>query len=112
MEKEALIKANIDYENGMKRFAGKEALYEKYLLKFKEDPHFERIMNTLAASDYEGLLKEAHALKGVAGTLGILDVYQVSAEIVYAIRAEKVEDVPSLCDKLAFSYKKIIEVLK
>ena len=36
MNKETLIAANVDYENGKKRFAGNEALYEKYLLKFKD----------------------------------------------------------------------------
>ena len=112
MDKEALIRANVDYTNGVNRFAGKEALYEKYLLKFKEDPHFEGARAAFLAADYESLLKETHALKGVAGTLGITEVYQASADIVSAIRAKKQEELPALYETLVSSYEKIIEVLK
>ena len=112
MEREALIKANVDYENGLNRFAGKEALYEKYLLKFKEDPHFEGAKAAYEAADYESLLKETHALKGVAGTLGIMDVYQASAQIVSALRAERIGELPALYEALKISYENIIKILK
>lgn len=112
MEKEVLINANIDYENGKNRFAGNEVLYEKYLLKFKEDPHFEGAKQAFLGGDNEKLLKETHALKGVAGTLGITTVYQASAEIVSAIRAEEVDRVPQLYKTLVSSYEDIIKILK
>lgn len=112
MEKEKLIKAKIDYENGKKRFAGKEDLYQKYLLKFKEDPHFAGAREAFFAKDYEMLLKETHALKGVAGTLGILTVYQASADIVTAIRAQEIDAIPDLYEILSSSYEKIIEILE
>ena len=112
MEKELLIAANVDYENGKSRFAGNVALYEKYLLKFREDNHFAEAKVAFDAGDYEKLLKETHALKGVAGTLGLLDVYHASAEIVTAIRTEKANVVPELYAKLVSSYDKIMEILK
>lgn len=112
MDKNVLIKANIDYENGKNRFAGNEALYEKYLLKFKDDPHFEGAKAAFAAGDYEKLLKETHALKGVAGTLGIVSVYEASAEIVSAIRAEERDRISQLYQRLVSSYEDIIEILK
>ena len=112
MKKETLISANIDYENGINRFAGNEALYEKYLLKFKDDPHFEGAKVAFAEGDYEKLLKEAHALKGVAGTLGIVSVYQASADIVSAIRAKEVDKVAQLYQTFVSSYEYIIEILK
>jgi hypothetical protein len=58
------------------------------------------------------LLKETHALKGVAGTLGILTVYQASADIVTAIRAEEIDAIPDLYEILSSSYEKIIEILE
>lgn len=112
MDRQTLINAKIDYENGKNRFAGNEALYEKYLLKFKDDPHFEGAKAAFAAEDYEKLLKETHALKGVAGTLGIIPVYQASAGIVSAIRAEEVERVPQLYQTLVSSYEHIVQILK
>ena len=112
MDKEVLIRANIDYEKGKNRFAGKEALYYKYLLKFKEDKHFDDAKEAFLAKDYEKLLEETHALKGVAGTLGLLDIYHDSAEIVNAIRKNETEKVAALFDSLCNSYARTIEILK
>lgn len=112
MDKETLILANVDYENGKNRFAGNEALYHKYLLKFKEDKHFANAKKAYQTGDYEQLLKETHALKGVAGTLGLLDIYHASADIVTAIRTETTDTMPEMFAKLESSYNKIIEILK
>mgnify|MGYP003312191414 CR=1 FL=1 len=54
------------------------------LLKFKDDVHYEAAKAAYEAGDYETLLKEAHTLKGVAGTLGLTDIYQTCANIVTA----------------------------
>lgn len=107
-----LIKANVDYENGKKRFAGNEALYEKYLLKFKDDTHYAAAKQAFEANDYETLLKEAHTLKGVAGTLGLQDIYQTCSNIVTALRSEHSESVPQMFAMLQHAYEKTIEVLK
>lgn len=111
MDKALLISANVDYENGKKRFAGNTVLYEKYLLKFKEDIHYQGVKNAFTSGDYETLLKEAHTLKGVAGTLGLLDIYQRSSDIVTALRTERKEEIPELVYQLQLAYEKIIEIL-
>jgi len=112
MDKDTLIAANIDYENGKKRFAGNEALYEKYLLKFKDDVHYEAAKSAYEAGDFDTLLKEAHTLKGVAGTLGLTDIYQTCANIVTALRSERPEQVPQLFCMLQHAYEKTMIVLK
>ncbi|MBR3769299.1 MAG: Hpt domain-containing protein [Lachnospiraceae bacterium] len=112
MNKETLIAANVDYENGKKRFAGNEALYEKYLLKFKDDVHYEAAKTAFGSGDFDTLLKEAHTLKGVAGTLGLVDIYQTCADIVTALRGERTEQVPELVDLLQSAYEKTMDALK
>jgi len=112
MDKETLIAANVDYENGKKRFAGNEALYEKYLLKFKDDVHYEAAKAAFETGDFETLLKEAHTLKGVAGTLGLVDIYQACADIVTALRGERTEQAPELFDLLQRAYQKTISILE
>lgn len=109
MNKEILIAANVDYENGMKRFAGNEALYEKYLLKFKDDVHYEAVIAAFESGDFESLQKEAHTLKGVAGTLGLLDIYQNCADIVTALRGERTDQIPEMISLLQNAYKKTID---
>lgn len=112
MDKETLIAANIDYENGKKRFAGNETLYEKYLLKFKDDVHYEAAKAAYEAGDFDTLLKETHTLKGVAGTLGLTDIYQTCSNIVTALRGERVEQVPQLVVLLQHAYEKTMTALK
>ena len=111
MNKETLIAANVDYANGKKRFAGNEALYEKYLLKFKDDVHYEAAKTAFESGDFNALLQEVHTLKGVAGTLGLIDIYQTCADIVTALRGEKTEQVPGLVDLLQSAYEKTIDAL-
>ena len=112
MDKELLLQANVDYENGKNRFAGNEALYEKYLLKFKEDPHFGGAKEAFVAGDYEKLLKEAHTLKGVAGTLGLLDIYQTTSELVTALRNNEREEIPNLFFAVEAAYEKMKNLLE
>ena len=111
MKKELLLAANIDYENGMKRFAGNTVLYEKYLLKFREDKHFEGAIAAYDRQDYDTLLKETHTLKGVAGTLGLLHIYQKSSEIVSALRTGELEQIPELVKQLQKAYEETLVVL-
>ena len=112
MDKERLIAANVDLENGIKRFAGNEALYEKYLLKFKDDVHYEAAKLAYEAGDFDTLLKEAHTLKGVAGTLGLTDIYQTCSNIVTALRSERTEQVPQLFRLLQHAYEKTMNVVR
>ena len=37
MTHELLLEAGVNYIDGIKRFGGKTALYEKYLMKFPQD---------------------------------------------------------------------------
>ena len=112
MDKATLIAANIDYENGVKRFAGNEALYEKYLLKFKDDVQYKAVKAAYEAGDFDTLLKEAHTLKGVAGTLGLTDICQTCANIVAALRGNRDSQVPQLFGMLQHAYEKTMNALK
>ena len=111
MNKEILLQANVDYENGKSRFAGNEALYEKYLLKFKEDKHYEAARVAYEAKDYETLLKEVHTLKGVVGTLGLLDLFHASSNLVVALRSGQYDEVPDLFCEVKRTYDAIMAIL-
>ena len=41
MDKDRLCDAGIDYTSAMKYFAGNEAMFEKYLIKFKDDKNMD-----------------------------------------------------------------------
>ena len=78
MDKEKLKAYGVDYENAVKRFAGNEALYEKFLKKLTEDDHLAIGEQAMKEERYEDVLEAVHALKGVAGTLGMTELFQAA----------------------------------
>lgn len=88
MDERKLRDAGIDYDAALARFVGKREIYEKYLTKFLEDTHVQDAMRALEQKDYGEVLEQTHALKGLAGTLGMTELFDVSADIVRDLRNE------------------------
>ncbi|MDD2972318.1 MAG: Hpt domain-containing protein [Lachnospiraceae bacterium] len=112
MDKAKMKEAHIDYEVGVKRFAGKEALYEKYLLKFLDDTHFQQASDAMEKEDYEEILKAVHALKGVSGTLAIQDLYEDCSRVVADIREDRIEEVASHFKTLSEDYNRAVSFIE
>lgn len=100
MDDRKLSTAGIDYDAALARFVGKRAIYEKYLMKFLEDKHAEDAAAAYEKKDYNEMLEQTHALKGVAGTLGMTALYEVSSDIVSDLREAKTDGVGEKLDKL------------
>jgi len=96
--------AHIDYEVGVKRFAGKEALYEKYLMKFLDDTHYQDAAKAMGQNDYDEILKTVHALKGMTGTLGMDNLFEACARVVSDIREDRKEEVEEHFQTLTEEY--------
>lgn len=111
MNETILRQAGIDYDAALARFVGKRAMYEKYLMKFLEDTHAQEAMKAYEEKDFNELLELTHALKGVAGTLGMTDLYDVSAEIVHDLRNDKQEDLNDKMVRMLVEQKRISEII-
>lgn len=111
MDETILRQAGIDYDAALARFVGKRAIYEKYLMKFLEDRHAQEAMRAYEEKDFNELLELTHALKGVAGTLGMTDLYDVSAEIVHDLRTDKLEDLNDKMNRMLVEQKRISEII-
>lgn len=111
MNKEKLASVGIDYTNAIRRFAGKEDIYDKYLVKFKSDTHMELAEKAFEEQDYSGVLNEIHTLKGVVGTLGMDALYEACSEVVAAIRANNMEHLDVLLQKVETEQKKVMSIL-
>lgn len=90
--------ANID--EGIERFAGNASLYEKMLFKLLDvlkktapDPEFD-------CNDYEDVIEQAHAIKGVTGNLSITPLYEAYTEIVALLRQHQPEQAKVLMKKI------------
>ncbi len=81
-----LIDAGINYDNGLKRFANKAPMYEKYLLKFPEEPCFSELVKAMEEKDFDKAFTSAHALKGVVGNLSLDSLYKIVYDFVECLR--------------------------
>lgn len=72
------IKSNdeiINYQEGLKRFANKPELYNKYLNRFLTDETFFELTEAMRNKDYEAAFKCSHTFKGSTGNLSLTLLY-------------------------------------
>lgn len=87
-KKAALLAAGIDVDSALERFLGNEALLERFLKKFLDDPNHARLTAAFAAGDREGALTASHTMKGVCGNLSMHVLFDLLTKQVQALRAE------------------------
>lgn len=111
MKKQRLKEYGIDYENAIKRFAGNEALYEKFLVKFTEDDHLQIGEEAMRNQQYEDTMEAVHALKGVAGTLGMMDLLHACSHVVAKIRNNELENLEEAMQKVRQEFEKACDAV-
>jgi CheY-like chemotaxis protein len=99
--------AGVDVEAGLQRTAGNKRLYRDLLAQFAARHEFaaNRIKEALDSGDRDQAERLAHSLKGVAGNLGINQVFVAARTFESAIRASQagtgglVEELTSVMDR-------------
>ena len=91
-----------DIEEIMERFLGDEEFYIDCFKEFMLDDHFEALGKALEDQNYDQAFDCAHALKGVAGNLGLLPLYQAVGDIVSSLRTKRFDDLEPLYWVLVF----------
>lgn len=109
---EKLKSAGMDTEGTLKRFAGNEELYVKFLKKFPEDETFSQIAPALESNDFEQALTTSHTLKGVSGNLGMTRLYEACSNTVSLIRAEDHDKAKESYVELKNAYDEVCDLLK
>lgn len=112
MNIEHLKQLGIDYDTGVKRFAGKAALYEKFLLKFSNDQNFAGLKDAIAQNDLDAAFRYAHTLKGVVGNLSIDRFYTTLVVLVEELRGHSTDKIESLLNDLNAQYEQIVHALQ
>ena len=87
MNRDKLIAAGIDYDEGVERFGGNPAIFEKYLVKFFSTGYMEKIEQELNNGDFSGAFRTTHDLKGVTGNLSLNRCYQAICALTEQLRA-------------------------
>lgn len=91
--KRQLKESGADVETTLKRFMGNEAIYQKFLGKFPDDPNYVNLGKNLEEGAFEKAYECAHALKGVVGNLGLTPIFEKVSTLVEELRNKAPEDV-------------------
>ena len=107
-----LLSAGVNIREGVARFAGNDALYQKFLFKFLDDPSYAQLQDAVAAKNWEAALSAAHTLKGVSGNLGMDALFNASAKVVSLLREGNPAGALTAYETLKNSYEEIIRILR
>lgn len=90
--KEQLIEYGASVDEAIKRFMGKEDLYEKFVFKFLSDQSYHNLNEHLDAENYEEAFKDVHTMKGVAANLGLDPMGHPLVELTELLRNKTSKD--------------------
>ncbi len=110
--REGLLQAGVDVDGAISRLMDNEGLYLRVLKKFKEDKTFGMLKDGIAAGDVSMTFEGAHALKGVAGNLGMLKVFDAVVPIVETARAGSMDGVEEAFGTLEACYTAVMDVVQ
>lgn len=96
-----LARYGIDYAEAMERFCGNESLFARIAVKYLDDPHVDALEAAMASGDAAAAEREAHSLKGVAGNLSFVRLYDLAARVTDALRANDIDSAAPSCPTCA-----------
>ncbi len=109
--KAALTAAGIDVDSVMQRFMGSERLTEKFMKRFADDMTFSQLEKAVAAGDSEEAFRAAHTLKGVAGNLGMTELFDRTSEMTERFRAHDMTGAAEDLAALRTVYERILQAV-
>lgn len=84
---DALRKLNVDVDGTIERFVGNDDLFVSFAVKFSESDRMPAIYSSYEARNTDDLIMNIHKMKGVAGNLGMTDIFKVTESAVNKLRA-------------------------
>lgn len=85
-----------------------EAMLLRFILKFRDDPTYRQLCDSIQAQDWETAFRAAHTLKGVAQNLGFDGLYRSSSALTEHLRGEKPLTEPALLDAVTADYQSLL----
>ncbi|WP_306604227.1 CBS domain-containing protein [Azonexus sp.] len=100
----------LDCKAGLHAVRGKLATYQRLLASFSTNhlADFRHMRELLAQGDAEEVRRLAHSIKGAAGTLGAMAVFQSAAELDQSIRQQTpIDQLPALIEQCEMHYNQL-----
>ena len=94
-----------DKENTLDRFMNSDSLFKKFLYKFiTTDGSYVKLRSSLVERDLENAKLYSHTLKGIAANLGLVNLFDVSNNILSLLREGNLEEALRYEDALGKQY--------
>ncbi len=106
MEKLAVYGADI--VGIQSRFMGDESFYEECIVTFLSNKHLPELEKNVLTKDYKHARENAHAIKGMAETLGLIPLVEKITKLMVLLRQEN----PSEIEELYHSFSTEFETFK
>lgn len=110
--RDQLEAAGIDIESALERMMGSEALLERMMGKFLDDPQYPALRAALEAGDVERAVSAAHTLKGVCGNLSMTELYGLFTRQVDALRAGDLPLARGIMAEIAPAYERVTAAIR
>jgi FOG: HPt domain len=98
------IAKHIDLKDGLNRVRNNKALFKHMLELFAAGKDFEMLEKAIAEKNYREAENIAHTIKGTSGNLGLVRIFQLSADLVLRLR----EDIYP--EALSEEFKEAVEI--
>lgn len=104
----------LDTDEMISRFMDSEEMFLRYFVKFFEaaDGVVDELSRAVSAGELNGIERGAHALKGLAGNIGLNGVFVPAKKIVDDLRAGKTDDYRQDFDRAYSSYATALAISK
>ena len=97
---EKLKALGVNTDEGIKRFMGNTALYERMMAKLPANVRAQNVMKHFEDGDMQAALESTHTLKGVTGNLSVTPLYNAYTEAVRLLREDKPEEARAIVESI------------
>jgi len=89
-----------------------EAMVQKFVLKFLNDPSYQLLVDAMEAGNYEDAFRAAHTIKGVCQNLSFTGLAQSSSALTEALRPGADPKDPALLEQVKEDYQKTVSAIR
>ena len=106
-----LVEAGVEVNSVMERFMNNEALLERFMRKFKDDPNYKELLDAVEKKDTERAFTASHTLKGVSGNLSLTSLQKQVSEQCEFFRAGNFDAGAAMMDDVTKEYQRVVSGL-
>jgi HPt (histidine-containing phosphotransfer) domain-containing protein len=101
----------IEFDVGVNNVLGDQELFKEILVMFYQDHHLdgEKLQSAIESKDIDSVKHLAHTLKGVACSVGAMDLFEVTKALDMAINENKQEDIDGLFSQLSPELNRVMK---